>query len=136
MGFIDHQQRNPEAAQELEKFLMLHPFRRQIEQLQPFLMEILNDTVLFRASEAGMKRRRFDPSLLEAGHLILHQSNEGRNDQGQARQAGRRQLITERFTLPSRHDRHGITPGQDGANDLFLARPKGRKSEPFTELFC
>ena len=30
---------------------------------------------------------------------------------------------------------NGITPGQDGANDLFLARPKGRKAEPFTELF-
>ena len=82
-----------------------------------------------------MKRRRFDPSLLEAGHLILHQSNEGRNDQGQARQDGRRQLITERFSLTGRHNRHGVTPGQYGANDLFLARPKGRKAEPFTELF-
>ena len=134
MGFIDHQQRNPEAAQALEKRLMLHPFRRQIEQLQPLLLEILNDPMLLRPREAGMKRRCVDPSLLQTGHLILHQRNKGRNDQGQARQDRRRQLITERLALPGRHDRHGIAPSQHGANDLGLARPKGRKAEPFTEL--
>ena len=36
--FVDHQQRDPERPQELEKPLMLHPFRRQIEQLKPPLM--------------------------------------------------------------------------------------------------
>src|SRR5207249_11630221 len=35
--FVDDQQRDPERAQELEKPFMLHPFRRQIEQLEPSL---------------------------------------------------------------------------------------------------
>ena len=47
--FVDHQQRDPQRPQELEKPLMLHPFRRQIEQLQPPLTEILNHAVLFKA---------------------------------------------------------------------------------------
>jgi len=39
---------------------MLHPFRRQIEQLKPPLTEILNHAALFSPGEAGVKRRRRD----------------------------------------------------------------------------
>ena len=113
---------------------MLHPFRRQIQQLKPLLMEILNHTALFKPGEAGVKRRRRDLPLLHGGYLILHQGDEGRNHQGQPGQEGRRQLIAERFPLPCRHDRHRIAPSQHGANDLLLARPKLRKAEPFAEL--
>ena len=95
MRFVDHQQRDPEGTQQLEKPLMLHPFRRQIEQLKPFLIEILNDAVLFRPGEAGMKSRRCDLPLLQAGDLILHQRNERGDDQGQSWQEGRRQLVAE-----------------------------------------
>ena len=73
MRFVDHQQRDPERPQELEKPLMLHPFRRQIEQLKPPLIEILNHAVLFKPGEARVKRSRFDIALLQTGHLILHQ---------------------------------------------------------------
>jgi hypothetical protein len=52
---------------------MLHPFRRQIEQLKPLLIEILNHAVLFRPGEARVKRSRFDVSLPQACHLILHE---------------------------------------------------------------
>ena len=113
---------------------MLHPFRRQIQQLKPLLMEILNHTALFKPGEAGVKRRRRDLPLLQTGHLILHECDERRNDQGQPWQDGRRQLIAERLALPSRHDRHRVAPSQHGTNDLFLARPKLRKAEPFAEL--
>ena len=113
---------------------MLHPFRRQIEQLKPPLTEILNYAILFKPGEAGVKRRRRDFSLLHTGHLILHECDERRNDQGQPGQESRRQLIAERLALPGRHDRHRIAPSQYGANDLLLARPKLRKPELFTEL--
>ena len=49
MRFVDHQQRDPQRPQELEKPLMLHPFRRQIEQLKPLLIEVLHHAVLFRS---------------------------------------------------------------------------------------
>ena len=113
---------------------MLHPFRREIEQLKPLLIEILHHAVLFNPGEAGVKRRRRDLSLLQAGDLILHQRDERRDDQGQPGQEGRRQLIAERLALPGRHDRHRIAPSQHCANDLLLARPKLRKPELFAEL--
>ena len=113
---------------------MLHPLRRQIEQLKPLLTEILNHAALVMPGEARVKRRRRDLSLLQACHLILHERDERRNDQGQPGQEGRRQLIAERFTLAGRHDRHRIAPSQHGANDLLLARPKLRKPELFAEL--
>ena len=134
MGFIDHQQGNPETAQELEELLMLHPFRRQIEQLKLFLMEILDHPVFLRACEARVKCRSLNSSLFQAGHLILHQGDQRRNDQGQPWQDGRRQLVTQGFPLSCRHNRHRVAPCQHGSNDLFLTRPKGRKAEPFTKL--
>ena len=113
---------------------MLHPFGREIQQLKPPLTEILNHVVLFKPGEAGVKRRGGDLPLSHASHLILHERDERRNDQGQPRQEGRRQLIAERLTLPGRHDRHRIAPSQHGANDLLLARPKLCKPELFTKL--
>jgi len=113
---------------------MLHPFRRQIQQLEPLLIEVLNHAVLFEPGEAGVKRRRRDLPLPHAGYLILHERDERRNHQGQPGQESRGQLIAERFTLAGRHDRHRISPGQYGANDLLLARSKPRKPELFTEL--
>ena len=102
--------------------------------MKPPLTEILDHAALFKPGEAGVKRRRRDLSLFQAGHLILHERDERRNDQGQPGQEGRGQLITERLALPGRHDRHRIAPSQHGANDLLLARPKLRKPELFTEL--
>ena len=113
---------------------MLHPFRCQIQQLEPLLIEVLNHAAFFEPGEAGVKRRRRDLPLLHAGYLILHERDERRNDEGQPGQESRGQLIAERFTLAGRHDRHRISPGQYGANDLLLARPKLRKAELFAEL--
>ena len=113
---------------------MLHPFRRQIEQLKPFLIEILDHAVLFRPREARVKRCRIDVSLTQTCHLILHERDERRDDQGQPGQESRRQLIAERLALPGRHDRHRIAPSQHRANDLLLTRSKRRKAELFAEL--
>jgi hypothetical protein len=113
---------------------MLHPFWRQIEQLEPPLLEILNHAALLKPGQARVKRRRSDLPLPHGGDLILHQGNERRNHQGQSWQESRRQLIAERLAQPSRHDRHRIAPSQHGANDFLLTRPKLRKAEPFAEL--
>ena len=113
---------------------MLHPFRRQIEQLNSPLLEILHHAALFQTAETGVKRRYGNLPLPHGRHLILHQRDERRNHQRQPWQKGRRQLIAERLPLPRRHDRHRIAPRQHGANDGFLARPERRKPEPFVEL--
>src|SRR6185295_15230881 len=52
MRFVDDQQGDPKRAQELEKSLMLHPFRRQIEQLEPPLLEILYHPAFFIPGKA------------------------------------------------------------------------------------
>lgn len=113
---------------------MLHPFRRQIEQLNPPLLEILHHAALVQSAETGVKRRRSNLSLPHGRYLILHQGNEWRNHQRQAGKKGRRQLIAERLPLPRRHDRHRIASRQHSANNVLLARPECRKSEPLIEL--
>lgn len=113
---------------------MLHTFRRQIEQLNSPLLEILRHAALFQTAETGVERRRGNLPLPHGRHLILHQRDEWRNHQRQPREEGGRQLIAERLPLPRRHDRHRIAPGQYGANDVLLTGPERRKPEPFVEL--
>lgn len=113
---------------------MLHPFRREIEQLNSPLLEILHRPALFQPAETGVKRHRSNLPLPHGCDLILHQRDERRNHQRHPREKGRRQLIAERLPLPRRHDGHRIAPSQHGANDVLLARPERRKPEPFVEL--
>jgi hypothetical protein len=113
---------------------MLHPLRSQIEQLKPPLTEVLHHIILLKPPEARVKRRRRNISLLQTCHLILHERDEWRDDQGQPRQNGCRQLIAERLALSGRHDRHRIAPSQHRTNNLLLARTKLRKAELFAEL--
>ena len=113
---------------------MLHPFRRQIEQLKPPLTEILDHAALFKPGEAGVKRRRRDLSLLQAGHLILHERDERRDDDGGAGENDGRKLITERFSTASRRDEKDLSRvGEDGVDRFALPRVKGLELESFSE---
>lgn len=104
---------------------MLHPFRRKVQQLEPAQLEVKYHSVTFRLGETGVKRRRRDVPCPQAVHLILHERNERRNHQGQARQDRRRQLVTERLSLAGRHDRHRVAAGQYRINHLSLAGSEG-----------
>lgn len=94
----------------------------------------MDDTISLILRETGMKRRRCHVPLPQALDLVLHESNERRNNQGQPWQKRRRQLVAERLSLTGRHDRHDIAPGQDRADGLLLSRPKLRKAELLFKL--
>ena len=72
---------------------MLHPLRGKIEQLEPPQFEIQDHTVPFLLGQTGMEGPRRDFPRIQTVHLILHQRDEGRNDQGQPGQQGCRQLV-------------------------------------------
>lgn len=113
---------------------MLHPLRGKIEQLEPPQFEIQDHTVPFLLGQTGMEGPRRDFPRVQTVHLILHQRDEGRNDQGQPGQQGCRQLVAERFPLTCRHNRHRVTAGKYRLDHLTLTGAECGKSELLAQL--
>ena len=63
------------------------------------------------------------------GELIVHQGQQGRDDQGQVGQCEGGQLITEGFPRASREDGCGALAGQQTTDHRFLPGPQAIKAE-------
>ena len=59
----------------------------------------------------------------------MHEGDEWRNDDGQARQQERRQLVGKGFTAAGGHQHKGIAPGEYVLDDFELAGAKGIMAE-------
>jgi len=70
---------------------------------------------------------------MEGVDLILHQGDEGRDDDGQSRQEEGWELETEGFSTPCRQERKGIPARQDFFHDLPLERAEGVEAEGLLE---
>ena len=118
MGLIHRQKRHPCPPQQPHG--RAEPFRRQIEQLQGSLLYPAHHSGIFFRCIAGGQRTCLNPGQLQGGHLIAHQGDERRDNDGQPVTGQCRQLITERLAATGRHDGEHILTGQNGADDLFL----------------
>ena len=62
-------------------------------------------------------------------HLVFHQRDKGGDDQGEAVQGQRRQLVTEGLAAASGHEDKGVFPVHHRADDLFLQRQEPIEAE-------
>ena len=78
--------------------------------------------------DRGFGQRRIDEMrhtivvthLADGIDLILHQSDERRDDDGHPFHEKRRQLVAKRFAAACRHQHKHIVPRKQAANDGFL----------------
>ena len=68
--------------------------------------------------------RRGNARALERCDLILHQRDERRDDERDARQEQRGDLIAERLAPARRHDAQRIAPRENGVDEFLLPRAK------------
>ena len=65
--------------------------------------------------------------------LVLHEADQGGEDEDGAGQDARGDLEGDRLACPRRHDADAIVPGQHGLDDLELAGSKLVVTEDVTE---
>ena len=65
----------------------------------------------------------------ELGGLIVHEGDEGRNDQRRAPQSDGRKLITKRLAGTGGHDQQQVLASESGAADRFLIGAEAGKAE-------
>src|SRR5438309_6688155 len=66
-------------------------------------------------------------------HLVAHERDEGRHDQGEGWKDERRQLVKQGFARAGGKDRKDVVPVENGADDLGLSRSETLVAEPIAQ---
>jgi hypothetical protein len=94
--------------------------RRGVNQLEGPFSDLAHTLRALLRIERGIQKSGAHADLAEGVHLVLHQRDERRNDQGNAAQHPRRDLEGERFPRARGHDAYGIAAGEHAVDQLFL----------------
>ncbi|MNY05990.1 hypothetical protein D3C86_1387290 [compost metagenome] len=70
-----------------------------------------------------------DPLLEEGVHLVLHQGDEGRDDERRALEHQGGQLVADGLAVAGRHDGDGVATRKHRLDHALLARAEGRVTE-------
>ena len=104
--------------------LLNEPLRREVEELQRGRRGC-SERMAFCRSPAGSVLSRHaagTPQSLQGVDLVLHQRDQRRDDQRQAREQHGRRLETERFAAAGGQDDDRIAPADDARHRLVLQR--------------
>jgi hypothetical protein len=129
MRLIDRDHRAIDPPQHRHRGCRGKPLGRHVEQLQHPGIQLGKDLLGLFLGIARGQCPGFDPSLAQGAHLIAHQRNQRRDHHRHPVTTQRRQLETQRFPAPGRHDCQGVLPRKHGIDNLFLALPIGSKAK-------
>ena len=91
--------------------------------------DVLDSALLLAGRDRAVDQRGGDTARGQAIHLIFHQGHQRRNNNSDAFQQQRRQLVTKRFSATGRHQDENILPGKDVRDHLLLWLSKLWKTE-------
>ena len=129
MRLVDRQQRHVCALEEIERVALEQAFGRDINETQFAAPDPLEDGAVLRRIVGRVQARRRDAVGAQLRHLIAHQRDQRRHDDGEPIAHERRKLIAERFAAAGRHDGEHVAAVEDGGDDFGLAGPEFRKAE-------
>ena len=109
------------------------PFRARIEDPHASVAHRVGDAAVLGGIVGGIQAPGLDAEMAERRHLIAHQRDQRRDDEGQALAGQRRQLVAERLAGARRHDGEHVPAGQHRAHDLLLSLTEGREAEDVVE---
>ena len=104
-----------------------------INEIEGAVEELLLDRLRFPPVECRIQAGSTDAKLDQRIHLILHQRNQRRNDDGAAWAEQGRNLVAEAFAATGRHQDEGVTALVNMLDDLGLGAAKGRITEDVSE---
>ena len=135
MRLVDREHRNIHMHRKIEKRLRHQPLRRHVNDWIAPLARIPKRLIILCRRQRTVQIRRMDARLIERRDLILHQGNQRRHHQRDARKNQCRNLITQRFSAARRHDTQNITPIKNPVNQRFLSFAEAVISEIPLENF-
>ena len=129
---VDGIERHFHRAQELHVVLFRQALRRHIEQLGAPAADVGLHLVDGRLGERRVEevgRALVLAQVRDEVHLVLHQRDEGRDDDGHAVHQQRRQLIAQRLASAGGHQHKGVVAFQHVVDDGLLVALEGVEAE-------
>ena len=126
---VDREQRDLRLAELREEALVVEALGRDVQQLEASVAQAAGDGPHLVRGEARVEPRRVDALAREQVDLILHQRDQRRHDDRHAVEHQRGQLVAEALPRSGREDGEGGAAGEQGLDDLLLARAERCVSE-------
>ena len=127
--FIDGHHRDFELLEPLDEVFIHEPLGGDVEQLQRAVPHVVKDLHGLRCTQRGIEPGGGDATSLQRLHLILHQSDERRDDERDAVHEQRRKLVAEGFTRTGGKKGQRTPPGEQRLHHLLLAGAESRMAE-------
>ena len=138
MGLVNGIETDLDRFQEIHILILRQGFGSYIEQFG-----LTRKYILFHQVDSGLVERRIQivrQSLLlthavDDIHLILHQGNQWRNDNGCPLHNQGGQLIAQTLSSTGRHENEGIVTCKDIPDNRFLVSLEGIETEVLLQFF-
>ena len=122
--FIDDDLRDFGVLRKAEKGIRHQPFGRDIDDFIRAAPRVLQRERILARGQGAVEIRRANAVLQQREHLIAHQRNERRDDERDALQHERGNLVTDRLARAGGHDGHHVAPAQNGGHRVLLPGAK------------
>jgi len=129
VGFVDGEQRQPGAAQQLEEARRQQALGRDVQQVEPAAREVALGLRRRLRVERGVEHRRFHPGLEERRDLVLHQRDQRRHHHRAALAHQRGYLVAQRLAAAGRHQHQRVAARRDVLDDFRLRPAKRGEAE-------
>ena len=124
MRLVDRQAVQIGGFQQTERARHQQRFRRDVQQLDLAAAHAGHVLLVLLGRQGAVEEQRRHAQRVELLHLVLHQGDQGRDDDGQAGEDQGRELVAQRLAAPGRHDHQRILPGEDVGDDFALQGPE------------
>ena len=113
MRLVDRDQRQLDPGQPIKRARHQQAFRRHVQQIEQAVGEQAGGLAALVRIDLAMQRRRGHAQLTQGRHLIVHQGDQWRYDNGCACPAEGRDLVAQALAPARRHQHQRVAPGQD-----------------------
>ena len=120
--FINGQQAHLTFGKAAHEPLLRKSLGCDVENFQFAALELSHGLAIFLGTQGGVHGGSRDPLGAQGIHLVLHQRDERRNNDGDALPTQGRQLVAERLPAARRHDGQRVPSLHHGMNHLALSR--------------
>ena len=129
MRLVDRKQRYVGTLEERNRLAFEQTFGRHIDETQFTACDPLENGAVLRRIVGRVQARRRDAVGAQLRHLVAHQRNQRRHDDGEPVAHKRRKLIAERLAAAGRHHGEHVATVQNGGDDIGLTGPEVREAE-------
>ncbi len=129
MRLVNGEQVHVPLLQIFDKAGQHQPLGRDVEQPKFAVVQAAQSRTRFAGGERRIQKRRGNSGGLQRVHLVFHQRDERRDDDGEAGPHERGQLEAKRFAAAGRQHGEDVLVGERVADDVLLQRAEGTEAE-------